>query len=32
MHNTIFQGVKSFLNVKMINPEKIKQEKCQPPF
>ena len=29
--NTILQRVKEFLNVKMINLEKIKQEKCQPP-
>ena len=31
MHNTTLQRVKSFLNVKMINHEKIKQEKCQLP-
>ena len=31
MHNTTLQRVKSFLNVKMINLEKIKQEKCQLP-
>ena len=31
MHNTILQRGKEFLNVKMINLEKIKKEKCQPP-
>ena len=31
MHNTILQRVKELLNVKMINLEKIKQKKCQPP-
>ena len=31
MHDTILQKVKLFLNVNIINLEKIKQEKCQPP-
>ena len=31
MHNTILQKVKQFLNVKMVNLEKIKLKKCQPP-
>ena len=31
MHNTILQKVKEFLNLKMINLEKIKYQKCQPP-
>ena len=32
MHNTILQRVKQFLDVKMINLEKIKYEKCQAPL
>ena len=32
MHNTILQRVKQFLNVKTINLENLKSEKCQPPY
>ena len=30
IYNTILKRVKKFLNVKMVNLEKIKQENCQP--
>ena len=30
MNNTILPRIKEFLNVKMVNLEKIKQDKCQP--